>query len=100
VKFQLSQALYSHNNYNGGFYVCPGICDFVYQHGTNINTYMARGNQYRFVAGQAMMYMTPLTESDVNIVTHVVSKEEYTKLLNENESHKFVGAYKERKRAK
>lgn len=96
VKFFCSQATYSHNEYGGKLIVPPAVVEFRHNSTSHINTLMEKNYQYKFYAGQAMMYITPMTESLVEFKTQVVSIDEYQKLVNESMPHKFINSYKDR----
>lgn len=98
IKFFCSQAVYSHNNIVGNLIIPPATVDYKYQTGTHINTILKKGEQYNFFAGQAMMYITPMTEQKVKFKTHVISTSEYKRIEDSSMPHKFIGSYKELKK--
>lgn len=75
----------------------PGIVNFKYQHGVNINMFVKREPDVRVVKldhGQPMVLLTPLTERNVVYRTHLVTAEEMEKLNSLRSSIKFVGTYR------
>lgn len=97
IQFLQSRAFYSFNE-DTWIAIPPGVVDYKYQHSTHINVFLERNNQFLFEAGQPLMYITPLTEKDVEIKTHVVSAEEYKSLVKRSVPNTFIDFYKKTKK--
>lgn len=74
--------------------VPPGVLEFKHQHSTHINIISKRDEtfkEYTFSAGQPLAYLMPLTESKIEIKTHVVDQTELQKLKMFH--HSFYNSY-------
>jgi hypothetical protein len=85
------------------YWVLPGVLDYKYQHTTHINLALARDPRERkriFInAGQPLVHLLPMTEKEVVVHNHLVSKDEMAKLKNVNVNRfKFNNLYKEGKK--
>lgn len=80
VYFSVSQATWSFNNFGGDCLIAPGVVNYKHQHSTHINMFLKGGKQYNFAHRQAMLYIHPLTEDEVEIKTHVIEEKEYNKM--------------------
>jgi hypothetical protein len=79
--------------------VLPGVVNFKYQHSTNINMLFPKKKyKLNLFAGQDMMMLTPLTENEVVLKTHVVSTEEWGKIHQKSiYQFTFNGIYRKAK---
>ena len=72
----------------------PGILEFKHQHSTHINIISKKESEfkeYNFSAGDPLAYLVPLTESKIEIKTHVVDQTELQKLKTFH--HSFHNSY-------
>lgn len=79
IKFHFSQLFYNFED-PGKIILPPAILNFKLQHATEINFMVKRPiciNRLNMAAGTPLVLLTPLTEKDVSIKTHLVSAEEY-----------------------
>jgi hypothetical protein len=82
VQFMLMGAFYNFDNPDS-FMIPPGIIDFKYQQGANINMLFDYREQSRDVmikAGDPAVMLIPLTEREVVVKKHKVSSQEYRDL--------------------
>lgn len=81
--------------------IAPGVLDFKYQKGANVNVLFKRDFEtktYTFEAGAPLVYFFPLTERNVKLKVHLLSSEEYKKLTSSDISLSFVGKYRTNQR--
>jgi len=95
ISFYFSQAVYSHNHYENRLLMPSGAVSFKNQPATHINCFFEVGKQYDFIAGQPMMYITPMTEKRVVFKHHVLTTSEYEDLKKKHYPNKFNGYYKD-----
>lgn len=75
VKFLMTNLFW--HDYNFLPFVVNGVLDFKYQHGLNINTFMPKGTYDYFIpAGKPLAQLIPLTEKEVVIKNHHISRGE------------------------
>lgn len=103
VKFAFIEPTYTMSNPNI-FTVIPGVINFKYQNFVNVNmlteitTPMKK--RIEFEAGEPLAQIIPLTEDDVVLKTHYVSKEEYNRIDESTSAYKWYGTYFDRKKKK
>lgn len=81
VKFHFSQMFYNFED-PGKIILPPAIVNYKYQHSTEINFMVKRpvsDQRITLTAGDPMVLLTPQTEYDVKVKTHLVSEEEYNR---------------------
>lgn len=79
VYWKWEQPTWSYRNPNKSI-VLPGTIEYKYQYSMNANLMFARGNERSLVEipfQQPLVHVTPLTERDLELRHHIVSKEEY-----------------------
>jgi len=65
------------------FLIVDGIMEFRHQHGSNVNLMLPVSRvpngvrDFRIMAGESLVLLTPLTEKSVEIKTHVITQQEY-----------------------
>ena len=95
VRWTWTQTLY--NFYNvGDIIIPPGIVDYKYQHGTNINMFINLLNNKKLMsldANQPLVNITPLSEKKVKLHTHLVDEKEFGKISLKGFSGKFINKY-------
>jgi hypothetical protein len=76
--------------------ILPGIIDFKYQHQLNINILLKKsGTLFESIAGEPIAQLIPLTDKEVIIKNHLISKEEWASISNTaNPQFKFFNGYK------
>lgn len=75
----------------------PGIVNFKYQFGVNINMFLKRSHSPREVLiehGQPLVHLIPLTERKVIFRAHLVTNDEIRALASLRTSIKFIGTYR------
>jgi hypothetical protein len=74
----------------------PGILDFHSQGSTNINLFVPlnKNKVYVLKQGQPMVNLTPMFEGKVNIVRHLVSKEEFNNMTDGLANITFTNKYR------
>jgi hypothetical protein len=92
--------VWSHPTYNyahSNDIVClPGIAEYHYQSGTNINMMLPYEKSKKFFIpqGQPLALLTPMSDRKVEIVRHLVTEAEIKKLRDRVSSITFVDKYK------
>lgn len=79
------------------FITPPGIINFKFQHGANVNIFIRKEQQSKILRlshGQLLAQLVPLTERKVIINTHLISEEAFKQMTQEQVTIKFVGTYK------
>lgn len=80
IKFHYSQIFYNFDD-PGSVLFPPAIVNYKYQHSTEINFMLRRPaviKTFKVEAGQPLVMLTPLTEKEVVVKTHLISFEEHT----------------------
>jgi hypothetical protein len=97
VKFYWAEPMWNNMLRNYDVRVLPGVVNYKYQHSTHINIFLPKKAQrIELFAGDPMVHIIPLSESDVEIRTHLVSHEEQARLLNDDVKFAFTGKYKKK----
>lgn len=79
------------------FFMIPGILDYKYQYGTNINVIFKRTKEYqkfRMNIGQPLVQVIPLTEEPFEIRYHLIDEKEHEKMFGHYTKLKFHNLYK------
>ena len=73
----------------------PGVVDFKYQCSTNINLFFSIEKPMNLIIpfGQPMVHITPMTEKNVEIRRHLVSKEEIDRISSIQNEVVFLNKY-------
>ena len=89
-----SQPTYSFPN-EQEFILPPAIVDYFYQSTTHINMLFSvdKTRLINIPHGQPMIHITPMTEKKIEIVRHLVSKDEYDRKKERNARISFVKKY-------
>jgi hypothetical protein len=83
----------------GTYHIPPGIVNYKHQSSTHINLLFPKvDNEITIPASTPMAHIVPLTEKEVEIRCHVISKEEHHKLYLKNYIGSFLGNYKKNKK--
>ena len=75
----------------------PGIINFKYQFGANINLFVKKDETQKVVRidhGQPLVQLVPLTERKVELRRHLLTTEQYQKMLQMRTGIKFAGTYR------
>ena len=73
--------------------VMPGIVNYRYQHGSDVNAFLPKRQQdLQISAGTPLAHLIPMTEKKVKVSTHVVSESEWSKLESVHRN-KFIGSF-------
>jgi hypothetical protein len=100
ISFLQIQAIWNFKNPENMF-IPPGIFNFKYQVGTDVNTLWPRGiedNVHDLGFGQPLTQYVPLTERKVKLQLHLISHEEFSNRLSMNASIFFVNKYRNNKK--
>ena len=77
IKFMWSNPFWNHP-LNKGFEICPGVVDFKYQHGTNINLFLDYKPKKIFINHNTpMVHLFPLSEKEIVLKKHLISFDEF-----------------------
>ena len=101
LDFMFIEPTYNMSNPNI-FTTVPGILNFKYQNYVNVNIMTEIVNpmdkQIRISAGNPLAQIIPLTEDNVELRIHKISKEEYNSLDESTAAYNWFGTYFDRKR--
>ena len=76
------------------YHILPGIMDFKYNHGTNVNMFFPKvDNKILFKAGTPLAHIIPMSENKVEIKTHVVTEAEMEKIEPASYVSTFINKY-------
>lgn len=81
--------------------VLPGVLNFKYQCGTNINTLWKRNQEtikHTMEFSTPLCHFIPLTDKKIILKVHLVSREKHVEISSVSHRTKFVGKYKANKR--
>lgn len=95
VNFYWSQPTWNMLGAVTSIHIPPAIINYKYQTGTNINLLFPKlDTSIELSVGQPLAHIIPLTESTVEIKTHVISDAEMTKFSKlHNTNSTFLGKY-------
>jgi hypothetical protein len=108
VNFLCSQPTWNHRSLIQNMTFLPGIVNFKYQNDTDMNYFVISGTEKKFLNIESLtplVIMHPLTEKNIVIKNHLVTKEEYDKkfqtfkgmFLSKTKDH-LINLYKKRKK--
>ena len=90
VKFVWMGAIYNQMKQLDAYHIIPGIIDYKYNTGTNINMLFPRVQQKVLIeAGTPLAHIIPMSDMDVQIKTHCVTEQE----LNKIETPSYVSSF-------
>lgn len=99
IKFHLTSPFWNNIENLQNYFIAPGIIDFKYQNDTNVNLFLPKkNNTVQLNCGSPLCQIIPLTEYDVKIKCHQLTKEEYNNRKLKNTTHWFTGNYSKRKK--
>jgi len=84
VQWVWSQPSYSFSDENIGIQIPPGVINYYNQGDANINLLfpVTQGDKtYLLKQGQVMAHLTPMFDNKIEIVRHLVSEQEYSKMI-------------------
>lgn len=94
VKFMWTSAFYNQLAELSAYHILPGIMDFKYNHGTNVNMFFPKvDNKILFKAGTPLAHIIPMSENKVEIKTHVVTEAEMEKIEPASYVSTFINKY-------
>ena len=83
----------------GKYHTLPGIMDYKYNVGTNINMLLPKvDNKIMLKSGQPLAHIVPMTDKDVKIKTQVVTQEELSKIQVHTYDSSFTNRYRTNRR--
>lgn len=79
IKFIINSPKWNHLNNDLNFIdILPGCMDFKYQPATNINIFLPKAdNKFLLPHNTPLFHIIPLTENDIEIKNHLISKTEW-----------------------
>jgi hypothetical protein len=80
VHFSWHQCDWNNTTDLHNYRIVSGVLDFKYQHQSNINMFIKQGNVISFKAGEPLVHLIPLSDREVKIKTHLVTKDEIDKI--------------------
>lgn len=95
VKWIWMQPSWNFDNFSK-IHIPPGIIEYKYQHGTNINMFIKREVEESVVNinfGQPMAHIIPEADVNIELKHHLVSNEEYDKLYQLHTNISFINKY-------
>lgn len=96
VNWQLLGATWNFNRPEE-FVIPPGIVNFKYQFGANINMFVKKEKEQRIVRldhGQPLIQLIPLSDRPVELRTHLISTEKFIQMSGLKTNIKFSGTYR------
>lgn len=100
VNFHFSQPYWNTVVDYDKIHIVPGVINYKYQHASHINLFVPRiNNTYLLPTGLPIAHIIPLTEKDIKIHFHVLSKEEFRNRFERTRS-KFKNNYLEKMKIK
>jgi hypothetical protein len=85
IKFTFNSPAWNSSEYMKYFYIMPGVVDFKYQHGTNINIFYKQDDQEREVLirpKQPLVIMHPMTERKIKLRHHLIDEKEWYNIMS------------------
>jgi hypothetical protein len=100
VDWVYSSPIYAMNNITD-YTVTPGILNFKYQHGINIQLFinLERAKTFKVAYNTPMAFLTPMSDKKVVIHRHLLAKEEYERMQKEHIPGSFINKYVNTKNA-
>jgi hypothetical protein len=101
IKWQLLQCIWNTENPHDVI-IPPGILEFKHQHAINVNAFFRKTDTVRvhsLAFGSPAIQLLPITEREVSVRCHVVSREEWQRRNAAARSISFSGTYKKYKDA-
>lgn len=108
TEFLMNQPIWSNHKLSTTFTLLPGVVDFKYQHGTNINYLfelpVEKDKEIFIEALTPLAMFTPMTDEKIVVKNHLLEDKEFnrlfgeTRLFNTNTTNKIYGLYNRRKR--
>lgn len=92
VNFTWNQCDWNNTDDLHKYRIVSGVLDFKYQHQSNVNMFLRKSSLIDFKAGDPLVHLIPISESNVKIKTHVVDTNELMK-LNTNQVQ-YVNQYR------
>jgi hypothetical protein len=101
TKFFLSSSMWESPSLLPKIHIMPGVLNFKDQVQNNINTFVSKANNtIKLNFKQPLIQLVPLTDQEVKIKCHLISREEWQKILIEkNMTVSFQNGYKKIKAA-
>jgi hypothetical protein len=99
IKFNITSPVWNNLDKLNMFTTLPGTVDFKYQNTVNnIMVISRRRNEITWQCGEPFLHIMPLTEKEVNVVCHVVDKQEYDdRYLAKMYRSSFISTYQKSK---
>lgn len=96
MKWIWSQPMYSFNEKVMGLIVLPGLIDFCAISDININMLIPLHNQntYTLSQGQSMAHITPMDDCKVKVVRHLISEQEFKRIVDLQSRITFINKYR------
>lgn len=96
VNFLVHQPFWNQIDSLKDYFIPSGVLDFKNQHSLNVNILISRSqNVLRFNSGEMIMSVVPLTEKKIELKYHLISNEEYNKIVKlDGYNSSFSGKFK------
>ena len=99
VDFYLTSPFYNTLDKVNRVTTTPGVINFRDQNTVNMNIMLPHADSVlRYDAGEPVLHLIPLTDKEVRIVCHKVSKEEYDDIYLSHYRSSFVNTYTKQKK--
>lgn len=108
VEYLMNQPIWSSAELANNFTLLPGVVDFRYQHGTNVNYLfeqpLSNNKEVHIEALTPLAMLTPMTDEKIIIKNHLLSLDDFnrldgdSRLFNNKNVNAFYGLYNRRKR--
>jgi hypothetical protein len=94
IKFTWMASTYNQIDRLQAYHVLPGIMDYKYNCGTNINLLFPKVvNKQLIKAGTPLVHIIPMSENPVEVKTHVITEQELHKLETNSYISTFIRKY-------
>jgi hypothetical protein len=77
VKFAWNRCDWHNSQRAADVHVISGVVDYKYQHSTNVNMFVKKPSITKFLAGDPLVHIIPLSEKEVVIHNHLISEKEH-----------------------
>lgn len=100
ISFLQTGAFWNQNDFSE-MQITPGVINFKYQNGINVNTLWKRQPKekiYHLQENMPFCFLFPLTERKIKLKIHLISDEDFNNLTNLTYRSSFFGKYKTNQR--
>jgi hypothetical protein len=100
IKFLYTKCTWNDTHMADNFHVINGVVDYKIQHNAAVNFYVKKNTSIHLLAGQPLSHIIPLSDNDVKLKYHLISKEEYINRFCFVPANKLYAEFKRLKETK